>query len=134
MRIPFLIFLFLMQYLGILAQEHENRHRVHERVPIEERADRQTKIMTDSLALDEVQASSIHEINLKYIKAREELMAEEISRQEKMFNIETLEIKQHKEFKKVLTKEQFKKLQEMEERRKEAMRQKFMERRNKRGN
>lgn len=132
MKLPFLIYLLLSFQFVVFAQEQSKRKQLHERVPLEQRVERQTKIMSDSLGLSDVQKSAISKINLKYLIAREELIESDISKQEKMFDMETLEIRQHKEFKKVLTKEQFKKLQTMEERRREIIRKKIKENRAKR--
>ena len=131
-QIFFLASLFFSLSLTVYAQQ---THRGHERIPVEQRAERQTQIMTDSLGLTASQAETIQAINLKYVKAREELMKnKEMDRREKIFDLETLEIKQHKEFKKVLDKEQFKKVKEMEERRKVRRQKMIQERRGGSGN
>ncbi len=130
-----LLILALMLLLQNIAFSQDTGKKInfHERVPLEKRAERQTQIMTDSLGLDAQQIAAINAINLKYIKAREDLMASNISKQEKIFDIETLDIMQHKDFKKALSKEQFKKLQALEERRRAIRKQKFMEARRRKG-
>jgi hypothetical protein len=127
---PLSLLFVLIQYLAFAQPSEGQRERFRERVPAEERAKRQTQLMTDSLALSRSQIMEVNEISLKYIKKREELMGKEMTRQEKMFDLESLEIRQEKEFKKVLNKDQYNQLREMEERRR-TMRAKMMQERRK---
>ncbi|MBT33554.1 MAG: hypothetical protein CMO01_28145 [Thalassobius sp.] len=109
-------------------QNDEQGERRRRKMPsVEEMAQMQTTQMTDSLALTEDQVAVVGEINLKYAKQRVELMKnEELTREEKSYDMETLEIKKEKELKKILSKDQLNKYKEMEEQRK-------AQRRNRRG-
>ncbi|MEM1136946.1 MAG: hypothetical protein AAGI07_13995 [Bacteroidota bacterium] len=106
----------------------QGRRGGREKLSTEERAQRQTTFMKDSLNLTDEQLAVVQEVNLKYAKEREGLMQKDIPRQEKMYDMETLEIKREKELKKILDKEQFKKLKAMEERRRAKFRERLQER------
>ena len=125
-----LLFLMLGLLFSNLIYAQRENFRNRQRLSVEERAKIQTTLMTDSLGLNEDQVVLVDEINLKYAKEREGLITNgDLTREERMFDLETQEIKREKELKKILDKDQFKKMKELEEQRRAKMRERMRERR-----
>ncbi len=81
----------------------------------EEMAKRQTKMMKDSLQLDEKQMVKVEAINLEYAKKTTKVLESELERAEKMQEVQLINTNKDYEIKKCLTKEQAKRYQKMQE-------------------
>lgn len=74
---------------------------------VEERAQRQTEQMTKKLGLDENQTASVGEINLKYAKQIDEILASDQEQPAKRAAIRDLRTAQDEELRQILTEEQY---------------------------
>lgn len=107
--------LFTAILLACLACTAQAQKPEREMPKPEEMAKRQTKMMKDSLQLDEKQMVKVEAINLEYAKKTTKVLESELERAEKMQEVQLINTNKDYEIKKCLTKEQAKRYQKMQE-------------------
>jgi Spy/CpxP family protein refolding chaperone len=117
-KIAFTLFIYLIINNLAIAQNPNFQNRSAEEI-----AERQTKIMKDSLNLTEEQLPKVKAINLKYAEKMKELMSSEADQLTKMQDFQVLQSNREYEMKKVLTKDQGKLFTAMQERQRARMRE-----------
>jgi hypothetical protein len=121
MKRTFLIAAFTIYSLTVFAQRGNFQN-----MSAQERAQFQTNRMVAALEIDSALVDQVHDINLKYATQWEKERTPEASRYEMMAKMEKMNHARNKDFKKVLTKEQYRKFmrqqQEMRNRMQERMR------------
>jgi hypothetical protein len=95
---------FLIVSITVVAQRGN-----YQNMSAEERAKLQTNRMVESLELDSAIIDQAHEINLKYANQIEKARKPGASRYEMMQLMERTNNSRNKDFKKILTKDQYKK-------------------------
>ena len=99
--------------VSAFAQEQQGDRPMQPRTP-EERATRQTEMMTRMLSLSEEQKTRVYDVNLKSAKQNEKFREAKDTA-----NIRVIQVARENAYKKILSDEQFKQYEEMKARRKE---------------
>ena len=89
----------------------------------EQRAQLQTNMMKTKLNLDSAQTLLVQDINLKYAKEIDPVLTGDADRMAKFRQMKSIQEKKNKELKAVLSKDQYKQYEELEE----EMKKKFKE-------
>lgn len=111
----------LMSYiLSAYAQRGDFRN-----MSVEERTKFQTDRMVTDLELDSAIIEQVYEVNFKYAKQMEEGRTEDMSRMDIMKLMEKTNKARNKEFKVILTKDQYKNYMRQQQERSERMQQRM---------
>lgn len=107
-KIILLLSLFITSFVmpELMAQDEKKR-------TLEESAEAMTQNMKGELSLSEVQYDTCYQINLTYFKKFAELFQSDSNKLTKIFKMRAYYAEMKDEFEKVLTKSQYKKLEEL---------------------